>query len=218
MQLDSVLVTGIGRTQTCTQRVDHVRTQRGDGPLHVKEKGLRRNQHCCHLMSNFQPLELWENAFLLCELPRLWHLVTPAQWHSHRTALLLVSNMFLPDFDLYILYLISSSLYPLMFIIHFTLQIRKLSHAEGNSTRLLPSLTGPEPREHLTCISQLCRQLLPVWHSMGRRSQHSSASKLISDAPSLLMISFSLIHHFLIFSVYMLSFLSFQLVKRFIAL
>lgn len=48
---------------------------------------------------------------------------------------------------------------PLKFIIHFTLQIRKLNHTDANSTRLLPSLIGPEPWEHLTCLSQLWRQL-----------------------------------------------------------
>lgn len=96
-----------------------MKTQREDGHLHGKEKGLRRNHHCCHVLSNFQPLELWEDKFLCCKLPSLWHLVMPALWHSYRTALQLISDMVLLDFDLYIFYLISSS--PLPFEVHYSL-------------------------------------------------------------------------------------------------
>ena len=51
--------------RTETLRDDYVGPWGGDSCLHVKERGLRRNQPCDTLILEFQPLGWGESKFLL---------------------------------------------------------------------------------------------------------------------------------------------------------
>ena len=51
--------------RTETLRDDYVGPWGGDSCLHVKERGLRRNQPCDTLILKFQPLGSGESKFLL---------------------------------------------------------------------------------------------------------------------------------------------------------
>ena len=73
---------------TCTQRKDHMRSQREGSHLQARKRGLTRNNPAGSMMLNIQPPDLHENKFPSFKLPSQWLLL-----RQHKLTTQLLSRM-----------------------------------------------------------------------------------------------------------------------------